>query len=160
MNMIYQEMKKVIIIIIVIGLIGFVFWFGYNLSPGIYPYAEYYEVEISQEKLIETIKLFKHENPQYNVPLAGLKDWDLDTLVHRYHFYFYYPNENQIIHCFVRPAGINKTTFAFDAIRNGLSFSNGGDWQDINKDFSRSESKEQKKMFEERILNRIKDMIK
>lgn len=50
-----------------------------------------------------------------------------------------------------RPAEKGKTTFAFVSINEGLTL---GDWKEINIDFSRSENKEEKKKFEERILNR------
>jgi len=34
-----------------------------------------------------------------------------------------------------------------------------GNWKDINKDFKRSENKAEKKKFEERILNKIKEKL-
>ncbi|MBK8712291.1 MAG: hypothetical protein IPL97_10535 [Niastella sp.] len=130
-----------------------------NFAPGSYPYAEEYEINVNESDLIEAIQNFKKDNPQYIVPEqtqlndgrnneAGQNYW--------YHIYFYNQDENKIIKCWTRPIDKGKTTFAFIGINQGLEL---GNWKMINKDFSRSENKEVKKKFEERILNKIKEKL-
>ena len=128
-----------------------------NFAPGSYPYAEEYEINAPESTLVDAIQEFKKNNPQYIVPdQTQLKDGRNDDKDYWYHIYFYYPKENQIIYSWTRPAEKGKTTFAFISINDGLAL---GNWKEINKDFSRSENTEQKKKFEERILNKIKDKL-
>ncbi len=128
-----------------------------NIAAGSYPNAEEYEINGNESTLIEAIQNFKKNNPQYNVPeQTQLQDGRNDDKDHWYHIYFYYPEENQIIYTWTRPADNGKTTFAFVSINQGLTL---GKWKDINKDFSSSENKEQKKKFEDRILNKVKEKL-
>lgn len=128
-----------------------------NFAPGSYPYAEEYEINVNESTLIEAIRNFKKNNPQYNVPeqtqLQGGRHGDKD---YWYHIYFYYAEEDQIINTWTRPVNKGKTTFAFVRINQGLTL---GKWKDINRDFSGSENKELKKKFEERILNKVKEKL-
>lgn len=135
-----------------------------NFAPGSYPYAEEYELNYSEEQVKTAINKFKQEHSEYLVPKVTINNqgsWDLideptEDPAHWYKFYFYYKSENRIIFTWTRPAGKNKTTFAFVSINDGLNL---GSWKDINKDFSRSENKEEKKKFEERILNKVKEKL-
>ena len=128
-----------------------------NFAPGSYPYVEEYKIDVNESTLIEAIQNFKKNNPQYNVPeQTQLQDGRNDDNDYWYHIYFYYPEENQIIYTWTRPADNGKTTFAFVSINQGLTI---GKWKDINKDFSSSENKEQKKKFEDRILNKVKEKL-
>lgn len=135
-----------------------------NLASGSYPYAETYELNYSEEEVKTAINKFKHENSEYMVPkvtVDGKATWDLideqsKEPDHWYIVYFYYPKENKIILTWTRPAEKGKTTFAFVSINEGLIL---GNWKEINKDFSRSENKEEMKKFEERILNKIKEQL-
>jgi hypothetical protein len=101
---------------------------------------------------------FKVENPQYQVSVEvglSLRDGRDNAKFQDYwfHIYFYYPQENKIIWTWTRPAGKQQTTLAFVAIGHV------GSWKFINKDFGFFENRKQKKMFEERILNKIKEKI-
>lgn len=128
-----------------------------NIAAGSYSDAEEYEINVNESTLIEAIQNFKKNNPQYNVPKQiQLQDGRNDDKDHWYHIYFYYPEENQIIYTWTRPADNGKTTFAFVSINQGLTL---GKWKDINKDFSSTENKELKKKFEERILNKVKEKL-
>jgi hypothetical protein len=128
-----------------------------NISAGSYANAEVYEMDVDESTLIEAIQSFKKDNPQYKVPeQIQLKDGRSDNKDHWYHIYFYYPEENQIIYAWTRPAGKEKTTFALVSINQGLTL---GNWKEINRDFSSSENRDQKKKFEERILNMIKKKL-
>jgi hypothetical protein len=156
--------KKAIILAIIMLIAGGVIWFGYNFSPGSYPYAEEYELNFSEEQVKTAINKFKEEYPEYIVPKVTINNqgaWDLideptEDPAYWYKFYFYYKDENKIIFTWTCPVGKNKTTFAFVSVNDGLNL---GSWKDINKDFSRSENKEEKKKFEERILNKIKEKL-
>ena len=108
-----------------------------NLAPGSYPYAEEYEVNLNEPALIESIKKFKINNPQYNVPEEiQLKDGRNDEQDLWYHIYFYFPDENQILYTWTRTSGKQTTTFALVSINQGLII---GKWKEINKDFSDEE---------------------
>ena len=127
-----------------------------NFAPGSYPYREAYELNVPESILIEAIQDFKKENPQYIVPeqtlfIDGRKNEPF--LDHWYHIHFYYEDENKIVKCWTRPSEKDKTTFAF------IGVGQLGNWKMINKDFNRSENKEEKKKFEERILNKIKEKL-
>lgn len=150
--------KKLIGIILIASfvIIG-VIWFAKSFAPGSYPYAELYEIPVDEATLIEAINKFKNKNPQYCVPdQVKLKDGRKDKNAYWYRIDFYYPEENQIIFTWTRPANKGTTTFAFVSINDGTVL---GNWKDINKDFSRSENRNNKKKFEDRILNPIKTII-
>ncbi|HBK83762.1 MAG TPA: hypothetical protein DDZ41_09235 [Flavobacterium sp.] len=160
-----KNKKAIIILTIIILIVGGVIWFGYNFAPGSYPYAETYELNYSEEQVKTAINKFKQEHSEYIVPKVTINNqgsWDLpdgpsEEPPHWYYVvYFYYKNENKIIFTSTHPSGKNKTTLAFVSINDGLNL---GSWKDINKDFSRSENKEEKKKFEERILNKIKEKL-
>lgn len=132
-----------------------------NLAPGSYPYREEYELNCSEQQAKVAINKFKKEYPEYIVPKVTVDNqrfWDLideptEDPAYWHKFYFYYKDENKIIFTWTRPTEENKTILAFVSINDGLNL---GYWKDINKDFSRSENKEEKKKFEERVLNKIK----
>lgn len=128
-----------------------------NLAPGSYPYVEEYAINVNELQVIEGIKNFKKDNPEYIVPeQTQLKDGRNSENDYWFHLYFYYKEENKIIYAWTRPAGKDKTTFALVGVNNGLTI---GNWKEINKDFSKSENNEEKKKFEERILNKIKEKL-
>lgn len=137
---------------------------GCNWAAGSYPYVETYELDAAEEKVKTAIAKFKQEHSEYIVPkvtidgqiTSDLVDEQTENPAHWYLVYFYYPQENQIIHAWTRPAGNGRTTFAFVGVNNGLTL---GNWRRINKDFNRSENKAQKKKFEERIVNEIRDRL-
>lgn len=135
-----------------------------DFAPGSYPYAEKYELNYSEEHVKTAINKFKEEYPEYTVPKVTINNqgsWDLPDgqskePAHWYEVYFYYKNEDKIIFTWTRPAGKNKTTIAFVSVNNGLNL---GNWKMINKDFDSSENKKEKKEFEEKILNKIKERL-
>lgn len=147
---------KLLFTIIVISISFQLIWVSCDFAPGSYPYAEHYELNVSEEILIKSIQNFKIKYPQYNVP----ERVQLVDGRHRegywYHFYFYYPIEGQIISTWLRLESKNKTTFALVSVGDGLIL---GNWKEINKDFSGSENKLQKKKFEERILYEVKKSL-
>ena len=152
-----KNKKTVIILAILTLIVGGVIWFGYNFAPGSYPYAEEYEINVKESDLIKAIQDFKKDNPQYIVPeQTQLKDEQGGDRKLWYFVYFYYPQENQILCTWTRPIDKGKTTFAFIGINQGLEL---GNWKMINKDYGSSENKEEKKKFEERILNKIKEKL-
>jgi len=149
--------RSIIVTIIVCAAVILFFQLGRMFAPGSYPYAEWYKLNIDEPALIELVKEFKKQNPIYDAPAeVGLTEGRRGKSDHWYHIYFYYPEENQIINSWIRENGKNETVFALVGVNDGLTL---GNWREINKDFSRSENREQKRMFEERILNKIKDRI-
>lgn len=129
-----------------------------NLSAGSYPYAERYELDIEYNELINIIKQFKTENPSYCVPIfVHLNDGKTEKNDLWFHIYFYYKDKNQIVYTWIRKSDMNKTTLAFVSINYGLTL---GNWQEINKDFNYIENLKQKEIFEDRILNKIREICK
>ncbi len=100
------------------------------------------------------IETFKSENPEYIVPPeAQLKDGRSGDSDYWYHIYFYYREKNQIVHTWVRASEKHSTTFAFDAVNDGLVL---GRWKTVNDDFGFFENRKVKKEFEDRILENVK----
>jgi hypothetical protein len=149
-----KNKKRIIIITVLSVFSGWVIWFGFNFMPGSNPYAEEYELNFSETELHTAIDKFKQEYPEYIVPGVTINHQDAGNLVdepnsHWYNFYFYYKDENKILHTWTRPIGKNKTTFSLIGINDGLEL---GNWKEINK--------EEKRKFEKRILNKIKANLK
>ncbi|WP_162903039.1 hypothetical protein [Taibaiella koreensis] len=149
--------RKILIITGILAIMAGILWIGALLSPGSYVNAEKYEVNTDGKKLSELIRDFKKDNPKYNVPPeVGIADGRRDSSDLWFHVYFYYPEEDEIVKTWIQADGRKKTTFAFVAINKGLRL---GNWSYINKDFSHRENKEQKRRFEDRILNKLKEMM-
>lgn len=158
-----KTFKWVILIIGGLVLISFgLFKLSTSFAPGSYPYAQTYELNFSEDKVIQSINKFKTDNPDYFVPKVKINNsgsFDLpderkDNSDHWYHIYFYLKKENVIIYAWTRPLTKNKTTFAFVSINNGLSI---GNWQDINHDLSSNENDRFIQIFETEILNPIQN---
>jgi hypothetical protein len=139
-------MKKLIYLFILFA------FYSCNLAPGSYPYAEVYEFDVSEGVLIKAVEEFKSDNPKYALPnQERFVDGKRDEKDHWYHIWFYYPDRNKVVKSWIRG---NK--IAFIGIGDGMDLSN---YKEINKDFGYSENKEEKKKFEERILNKIKEKL-
>lgn len=156
--------KRVLILsIVLIGLFS-IYKFAAMMAPGSYAFAEHYELNYPEDKVIEAIKTLKDSDPDLNVPgvpiqgnrpclLDDGKDGETD---YWYRFYFYDKKKNQILLTWTRPSGANATTFAFVSINNGLDL---GHWKDINDDFGFFENRKIKKDFEATILKKIKEQL-
>lgn len=157
-------MKSSLRVLNILIVILFLINISCSLAPGSYPYAEKYELNYSEEEVKTAINKFKTENSEYLVPKVTIENqgtWDLideptKNPAYWFKFYFYYKAENQILLTWTRPAGKNKTIFAFVSINEGLNL---GNWKDINKDFSSSLNKEEKVKFENRILKKIQQEL-
>jgi hypothetical protein len=152
-------MRKIIVLIIItIIMISS----GCNscnvISAGSYAYAEEYQIKTNESEIINKIKEFKMNNPEYCPPdKMQLKDGrSNDKDDHWYHVYFYYTDKNQIIYTWIRQYDKETITFAFVGINDGLEL---GHWRDINKDFDSKNNRLEKEMFEKRILSPIKSML-
>lgn len=153
-------MKKILngLLAMAMLVIGYVY-LAKIFAPGSYANAEIYELSVSEPVLDSIVQDFKDENPQYKIPgELELKDGRANPNDHWYHLYFYYKKENQIVYAWARAAmgTKTKTNIAFVGINEGLKL---GNWKDINKDFGFFENRAQKKKFEERILNVLKEKI-
>ena len=121
---------------------------------GSYPFVERYEMPMSEDITIQAIKNFKKNNPQYVVPdsLQLIDGRDTTKRDIWYHFYFYYPEEQQIVYAWTHPLTNKITTFAIVSVCIDKEH---WVWKDINRDFDSDEDDEQKKKFEERIVKKI-----
>jgi len=124
-----------------------------DFAPGSYPYAELYKINSTENELIELIRKYKLDNPQYNVPpQVNLIDGRTNKQDPWCHVYFFYKDKNEIVNAWVRDQGKGKVVFALHAINKGLTL---GNWKRINKDFGYSENSDAKAEFENRVLNKI-----
>jgi hypothetical protein len=153
--------KRLIIIATVLTGLFFIYKLADIFAPGSYPYAEHYELNYPEDKVIEAIIKLKTSDSKLLVPKVtiqgggqlDLNDGKEKETDHWYKFYFYNKEKNEILFTWTRPAGKNTTTFAFVSINEGLDI---GHWKNINDDFGFFENKKIKKHFEETILEKIK----
>ena len=122
-------------------------------NVGSYPYAEYYQFDMTTDKLIEKTNMFKQEHPTYKVFTyneVGNKEEVLGSQnEYDYTLHFYFEDIDKKIHCVIKGNRIGLT-----AIEEGITIF--GDWKDINtKDLSKKENKEIKKKFETEILDKL-----
>jgi hypothetical protein len=133
-------------------------------APGSYSYAEHYELNYPEEKVIEAITRLKISDNDLLVPkvtIQGAGKWDLEDGKENetdfwHTFYFYDKEKNQILYTWTRPSGLNKTTFAFIAINDGLDLEH---WKEINDDFGFFENRKIKRKFEDSILRKVKQNL-
>lgn len=156
--------KSLIIISIVLCGLFLLYKLACMFSPGSYPFAERYELNYPEHKVIDAIKELKSSDKELIVPkvtINGNGQFDLndgknDKTDYWHKFYFYDKNKEQIILTWTRPSGKNTTTFAFVSINNGLDI---GNWQEINDDFGYFENKKLKENLKEKILKRVKEKL-
>jgi len=157
-------------ILLVVGLVLVGIWGIYKsawmFAPGSYPYAEIYELNYSEENVINSVRQFKKQYPKMTVPKVTIQNngsYDLEESEGRdnnsswYFIYFYFPKENQIVFTWTKPNGKRKTSLALVSLNSGLDI---GHWKDINKDFIDSENRQLKRNFEERIIKPIENILR
>lgn len=146
------------VVALVLSIFGYFFYkVAYKFTAGSYPYSEGYELSASKKQLINAINKFKVDHPEMAPPESiDLEDGQEASDSFYYSAYFYYSKDRQLVHTWLRAIDKQNTTFAFDAINYGTVL---GNWKRINRDFNSVENEEQKKKFEERILNKIKDNL-
>lgn len=157
---------------ILVGLLGLastvllLYYGAWSFSPGSYSRAEIYQLDISEDSLIQIINDIKNENPDLdlrqavNIPngqMVQLNDGRRDSLDFWFHIYFYYSDKNQIVKTWIRRKTKTSVDFAFVALNNGLT---SGDWTDANQYFWWWKNRTIKTEFENRILKRIEKKIK
>lgn len=123
-----------------------------DFAPGSYPYAEVYEFDVSEKSLIETVKSFKRDNPKY---VLKNQDRFVDGFKNNsrwYHIWFYYPERNIIVKCWIRD---NKIGFV--GIGDGMELKN---YKEINKDIAIHSNIKEKQIFEKLIICKIKKYLK
>lgn len=129
-----------------------------NFGAGSFPYAETYTVHSHEEDVIERINMLKKENTDFVVPKFQWKGNEIELIderdSHWYYYYFYLKDRNQIIMFWTREAvDTTLTTVALVGVRDGLGL---GDWKTVNKDLSKEDDAEIKKIFEEQVISKIK----
>jgi hypothetical protein len=135
----------------------FVFLLVSSNSCGSYLYVQEYTLPCEESELIDLVAQFKLENPQFKVPDSmGLNEGRHDSTDYWYHVYFYSEKENEIFKTWIRLRERGKTNLALVAINQGLK---KGHWKAINEDFDFIENRSQKRIFEKRILDPIKEEL-
>lgn len=130
----------------------------FNFGAGSFPYAETYTINSPEEKVIDRINTLKEDNADCVVPKFQWEGKEIELFderkSHWYYFYFYLKDKNQIIMFWTKEAvDPNLTTVALIGVRDGVGL---GNWRTINKDLTEEEDIEIKKIFEDRILSKIK----
>jgi len=143
-----MKLSKIFLVIAII-VVSFLMWVGYQIKPGLYVDAEEYEFDCSQAELIESINDLKHRSG-YEIPeYIGIKDGKRDNPY--YIIYFYYAQENQLLITAVGNSG-GKSKLSFIAVAPHLNLSK---WKDINRDFDDKENEIQKRIFQERVVDKL-----
>ncbi len=157
---------------ILIGFAGliliscFLYVVGWFLAPGSYARAEIYQLNISEDSLVQVIRDFKNENPDLvltkpvHIPNGleyNLMDGRSDSTDDWYHSYFYYPDKNQIVNTWIRKDTRKTTQFAFVSLNNGLTL---GNWITVNESILWWKNKPIKEEFEHRILKKLENKMK
>jgi hypothetical protein len=152
-----RHSSKVLVLVAVVVATGLfaLYKLATAFSPGSYPYAETYEINAPENKVIQAIQQLKVAHPALSSP-TFLLDGRQDNNDHWYHIYFYYPEQKQIVYGWTRASAKDKTTLAFVAISEGPTL---GNWKEINKDFPAKRNRELKSEFERRILDSIKGRL-
>ncbi|MDI9874095.1 hypothetical protein [Flectobacillus rivi] len=143
--------KNIIITLMTMAITIFCFYkLGSLFSPGSYPYAEVYEMDISSPLLIGNIKKFRTNNPTFDISSKiGLTDSFIGEGNDWIMCYFYYEKENQIVATWVRGVDRKHCQFALVSLNDGIEL---GKWKDVNHDYGFFDSIKQRNKFEERIL--------
>jgi len=152
-----------IVYIVIAAVLIFSFYKLVNVATSVsYPYGEEYRIDANTTEVANAINSFKKLHPEYVVPdsltMPGgkrgqLLDGPRGKDDYWYHAYFYYSKENQIIKTWMKPIDSSHTTFAFDAVNDGLKV---GNWRGVNKDYTEAEGELLKETFENRILKEVK----
>jgi hypothetical protein len=127
---------------------------GNNYFPQFYEFPRL----SSSEKLMDTVKYFKKNYPEYKlVRLAsdGVYGEQPDSEnEHSYGLFFYFPDSDQTVHCIVFKNPVDNVSIGVRGITEGRDFAG---WKRINtKDFTRKEEALIKQKFEKEILNRLR----
>ena len=140
--------KKILLVIGGIILIGiFLYYLAWSFSPGSYSRAETYELNISENNLIEIINEVKTEN---NLKTNSFSD---HKNKYWYSIYFEYKDKNQIIHTLTRPKNKTKTTLYFASYKNKKDL---GNWISANKYFWWWKNSQAKTEFEKKYWKKLK----
>jgi hypothetical protein len=154
-----------IVYVVIAAALVFSFYKLVNVATSVsYPYGEEYRIDAGERQLVNAVNAFKKQHPEYCVPVTltmpggkegQLLDGPRGKNDYWYHAYFYYPKENQVIKTWMKPIDSSHTTFAFDAVNNGLKI---GNWRGVNKDYNEADRETIKQAFEQRILKEIKGL--
>ncbi|GEP52815.1 hypothetical protein FNO01nite_34870 [Flavobacterium noncentrifugens] len=143
--------KKILGIIFIILFTCFCLYkFSKFFAAGSYPFAEYYDLNYSEAKVLRAIEIVKQKNPDLNVGNGFVDDDNSD-----YWHHLWFNLEENTVMTWTRPFGKNKTTFALVSVFNG-----NGNWQDVNNDLGFFENRRIKKEFEKLILQKVEIELK
>lgn len=149
-----MKTSKIIILSALIVFVFLIIWFGLTFAPGSYANTPKYELNVSEEQLIENIHKLKEIDTSLIVP----KEYDLtegiqDENDSRYYLYIYYSKEQEIVYCWVRAKTKSSSTLAVVSIMNKNQY-----WNILEKNQDQEELEKIKSIFEERIVNRLKKL--
>ena len=133
-------------------------------AVGLFPFAEKYVVNYEVNEVIEAVKRFKREYPEYRVSATtSIRLVDKYNKEFGYHkFYFYYPDKNMILYTFLMyPSDFegSELHFGFSSINEGQQIPNWKDLNDIRYGYGYFESRKLKAEFEERIWDVIQGYL-
>ncbi|MBS1771517.1 MAG: hypothetical protein JST82_01565 [Bacteroidetes bacterium] len=129
----------------------------FRMAGGSYPYAQRYTFNRPEQQVLDAIKQFKTQHPDYVAPLSfGLPEGRGDSSEY-YDIYFYYPDKNQVAYCWTHPDGAGKTTLALVSINGGKDLH---DWYVLNSGYNLWKDWKTKEDFETRVLSELRKTLK
>lgn len=175
--------NKTRFVLIVLTLSLYILWISggwkmVNGFAGSYPYAESWELQANESRVIEIITQIKQEHPELIPPGEMSSSIDRDNWCF---INFYYPDTKEIAHTILSDTYPNITTISFTHLSNyekehsqifdSLSIKLGIDTTNvrerttsnsrtINKDYGYFANKRELRKFEEIILEKIKEKLK
>lgn len=147
-------MKKILVVLILVLLSFYIVYeMARAFSPGLYPNAEMYEINLKDSTLISKIQKFKMSNSVFEVPnKIGLTDGYFGEHKERFGFYFYLKNENKTIFIWVRALTLSQAQLAFVSVNEGVEL---GNWKELNNDYDFFETRKERERFENLVLKRL-----
>jgi len=163
-----KKLKKKYKILIIVGVIilPLYFFLKFAMLLGHAPYVsvERYEFNIGSDELESEIEIFKKNNPNLNPPaddpIFGSSAYD-STQEYNYFLpiYFYYPDKQVILMTLLMEGGKNHSALGFYSIINPKEKSRIND-KEVNFSLGFFENIQQKKLFEDRIVNPLHKQIR
>ena len=129
---------------------------------GSYHNAEVYIFEVSKDELVNKIRVFKDQNPEYKLVTTlengqtGEYPDGFDEQGVFFYMLFYLEDRDMVLQCVINMSdyiGDTPSSILLNSVSDGIHFRS---WKDFNtKSLSRKDNRELKKVFEQEILDQL-----
>lgn len=135
-------MKKIIFVLFLM------FIYSCNYSPGSYPYAEIYKVELPEQEIIKRIHGIIENNPELKLPkVLVLKEGRESEFDKWYHMWVFDKKNNEIYYLWIRGSEVGLVS-----INKGQEL---GNWERVNKDLNGVKNNSVKTFFYNKIISEL-----